>query len=271
MSALALALLVASPAPSEKAIERQSSADLGSKKKRKFVRPGSRQRFALEFKLGPYLPAVDRKYKGQGLGPYATIFGEQNGEGVAIEEPKVGVMPALAFEWQIVYLGGPLGLGAQIAFFRDKAKALLTNPMPDDTSIRSSADDVTFGVFPVAIQAVYRFELPADRWRVPLVPYGKFGPAYAFWWTRNGSGNLARNSQGSRGAGGVWGFQLNAGLMLRLDFIEPSSAKRLDQTTGINHTYLFGEYQLSRLDNFGIGNSIEVGDSTFFAGLAVEF
>ena len=271
MTPAVLALLLAPTAPSEEAIERQASADLDKKEKRKFVRPGSPQRFELEFKLGPYLPAVDRKYDGPGLGPYATLFGETNSDGEAIDEPKVGVMPALAFEWQIVYLGGPLGLGTQIAFFRDKAKALLTTPMEDDMGVRSGADDVTFGVFPIALQAVYRFELPADRWHVPLVPYGKFGPAYAFWWTRSGSGNLARDSMGNRGAGGVWGFQLNAGLMLRMDFIEPATAKRLDQTTGINHTYLFGEYQLSRLDNFGIGNAIAVGDSTFFAGLAIEF
>jgi hypothetical protein len=259
------------PVPSEEAIAREGNLRLDTKKKRKFVRPGSRQRFEFEFKMGPYLPDVDRKYDGPGLGPYATIFGETNDRGVAVDDPRPFPMPAVAFEWQFVYLAGPLALAAQVAFFRDKAGALLTTPMPDDTSVRSSADDVVFGMVPLAVQVGYRFEYPADRIRIPLVPYAKFGPAYGFWWTKEGSGKIARDSQGNRGSGGVWGFQLNAGLMLRLDFIEPDTSKRLDQITGINHTYLFGEYQLSRLDNFGIGNSIELGDSTFFAGLAIEF
>ena len=59
--------------------------------------------------------------------------------------------------------------------------------------------------------------------------------------------------------------------MLRLDFIEPGEAGTLDKSTGINHFYLFGEFQFSRLDNFGIGNSIALGDATWFAGMAMEF
>lgn len=258
------------PVPSEEAIAREGNLRLDKKEKRKFVRPGSKQRFEFEFKMGPYLPDVDRRYKGPGLGPYATLFGETNGEGVAVDEPKPFPMPAIAFEYQFVYLLGPLGAAVQVAFFRDKAKALLTQPMEGDTSVRSQADEVTFGMVPLALQLVYRFEYAADRFRVPLVPYAKFGPAYAFWWTKAGSGNIARVGD-SKGLGGVWGFQLNAGGMLRLDFIEPAAAKRLDQLTGINHTYVFGEFQLTHLDNFGSRRSISLGDATWFAGLAIEF
>ncbi len=258
------------PVPSEEAIAREGNLRLDQKKKRKFVRPGTKQRFEFEFKMGPYLPNVDRKYDGPGLGPYATLFGETNAMGVAIDQPRAFPMPAFAFEYQIVYLAGPLGLAAQLGFFRDKAKALLTQPMPGDPSVRSEADDVAFGMVPLALQVVYRFEYGADRARIPLVPYAKFGPAYAFWWTRSGSGNIAR-TEDSKGLGGVWGFQLNAGGMLRLDFLEPNTAKRLDQITGINHTYLFGEFQLTELSNFGARNSISLGDATWFAGLAIEF
>lgn len=257
--------------PSEQAIERQTDVDLDAEPKRKRYKPGgSPQRFEFEFKLGPYLPDVDRRHDGPGPGPYATIFGETNDLGVATGEPKVGVMPVLGFEWQFLYLAGPLGIGTQVGFFRDKADALLTNPPPDG-NVRSGADEVKFGVVPIGLFAVYRFELLADRFKVPLVPYAKAGPAYAFWWSRDGAGEIAENADGEKGRGGVWGWQLNAGGMLRLDFIEPGTAKALDRTTGINHTYIFGEYQLSRLDNFGAGNSISVGDSTWFAGLAMEF
>ncbi len=179
-------------------------------------------------------------------------------------------MPVVGFEWQFLYLAGPLGLGTQVGFFRDTAKALLVTPS-DDGSLRSAADDTSFAMVPLALTLNYRFEYLADRLRVPLVPYAKGGLAYAFWWTKDGSGNISRNSQGEKGSGGVPGWQGNAGLMLRLDFIEPSVAKSFDKRSGINHTYLFGEFQLSRIANFGIGNTIALGDATWFAGLAMEF
>ncbi len=259
------------PPPSEEAIARQNELKFGERTTDRFGRPGSRQRFALELKVGPYLPDVDRNYSGDGLGPYATLFGRTGSDGVANGEPKNAIMPAIAFDWQFYYLGGPFGIGGQVGFFRDRAKAILTNPTPEDDSVRSEADNVTFGVVPVAALLSYRFELLADRFKVPLVPYAKAGVSYGFWWTRNGQGNVPVDDEGERGAGGVWGFQLNGGMMLRLDFIERGTAKKLDQTTGINHTYVFGEFQYSQLDNFGIGNSISVGDATWFAGLAIEF
>jgi hypothetical protein len=270
---LAATLVAAPPAgtPSNEAIARQSTVNTEAPRRDKFGRPGSPQRFAFEFKLGPYLPDVDRKWEGEGFGPYATIFGETDGEGVVNDEPKVGLMPVLGFDWQFFYAAGPLGLGTQIGFFRDTAQAILANPSDEDESVRSAADSVTFSIVPVSALFSYRFELLADRYRVPLVPYGEAGPTYAFYWTRDGRGNIARDDDGDRGAGGVWGFTVNAGLMLRMDFIERGTAKKLDQTTGINHTYLFGEFSLNRLDNFGAGNSISVGDVTWFAGLGIEF
>lgn len=271
---LLAATLVAAPptgTPSNEAIARQSTVNTEAPRRDKFGRPGSPQRFAFEFKLGPYLPDVDRKWEGEGFGPYATIFGETDGEGVVNDEPKVGLMPVLGFDWQFFYAAGPLGLGTQIGFFRDTAQAILANPSDEDESVRSAADSVTFSIVPVSALFSYRFELLADRYRVPLVPYGEAGPTYAFYWTRDGRGNIARDDDGDRGAGGVWGFTVNAGLMLRMDFIERGTAKKLDQTTGINHTYLFGEFSLNRLDNFGAGNSISVGDVTWFAGLGIEF
>jgi hypothetical protein len=269
-SATAPAARTPRPVPSEEALARQSEAKIDDKDgKDRFGRTGSPQRFALEIKLGPYLPQVDRLHDGPGMGPYGTIFGRTNDMGVATRAPRKGIMPVLGFEWQFWYAGGPIGLGTQIGFFRDKANAILANPEPDE-NIRSGADTVTFMVIPVSMLLVYRFELLADRWKIPLVPYAKGGAAYGFWQTRNSNG-LSEDSRGNKGRGGVWGWQANAGLMLRLDFLEPGTAKKLDNLTGINHTYIFGEYQLMRLANFGHPNAIAVGDGTWFAGFAIEF
>ena len=257
--------------PSEEAVARQSNVSLTAPKRDKFGRPGSPQRFGVDIKLGPYLPGVDRNYEGSGFGPYATLFGETDSTGVVKGEPRKGVMPVLGFDWQFFYAAGPLGLGTQVAFFRDQARAIITNPTEDDENVRSAADNVTFTVVPVSALLSYRFELLADRFKVPLVPYAEAGPTFALWWTRDGRRNISRDEDGDKGIGGVWGYTINTGLMLRLDFIERSTAKKLDQTTGINHTYVFGEFSWSQLDNFGADDSISVGDATWFAGLAIEF
>lgn len=262
------------PSPSEAAIERDSDVSFDDPPKtdgRGRNRQGSPQRFAAEFKLGPYLPNVDRNYAGAGLGPYASIFGGLDDSGAAVSAPKKGLMPAGYFEWQFLYLAGPLGLGTQVGFFRDSASALVAEPEPGE-NLRSSADRVRFAMVPVALMLSYRFELLADRFRwVPIVPFAKAGVGYAFWWTRDGAGDISEDSMGNKGRGGVPGFQFNVGGMIRLDFIEPGTAKKLDQTTGINHTYVFGEFQVARYNNFGAGNAIALGDDTWFAGLAIEF
>lgn len=269
------------PQPSEAAVARQGSVDFGDPPPTKQRRPQGRyespQRFALELKFGPYLPDVDRNYSGEGLGPYATIYGRTDARGVATGEPRKAFYGGLAFEYQIVYLAGPIGVGFQWSMMRDKAQALLARPPEDpEASVRSGADSTRFAVMPLALQVVYRFELLADRLRVPLVPYAKAGLNYSFWWSKDGSGDISTIKDDSgkvidRARGGAWGFQTNLGGMLRLDFLERGSARTLDRATGINHTYLFGEWQLSRVNNFGRKNSINLGDSTWLVGLAIEF
>lgn len=266
------------PVPSEGAVVAQSNPELADtlSKKKAPVSAATPQRFALEVKLGPYLADVDRNWSGSGFGPYAKVFGETDDDGVTIGQPKKTVYGAVAFEWQITKkLAGPLGIGFQWSMSRDTAFAPLAEP-PADGYTRSRADKVKFAVMPLALQAVYRFELLADnvRW-APFVPYVKAGVAYAFWWTKNGSGDIATIKEGGevvdRGRGGVWGYQINLGGMLRLDFLDPGTAKRFDRVSGINHTYIFGEWQLARLSNFGRKNSMNLGDSTWLIGLAMEF
>ncbi len=283
------------PPPSEAAARRQGpsyleddAADGKSKKSKRKKRVKrdpyeSPQRFAVEVKVGPYLPDVDRSYTGpRQFGPYAKIFGSTDTYGITTEAPGKAVMGAVAFEWQFLNPGqiGPLALGFQFSVFTDSAKALFAeyidvddpSQLPEDVdSIRSEADSVRFTAFPLALQLVYRLEYFADRFRVPLVPYAKGGVGYAFWYSTGGDGSISVNSAGQKARGGVWGYQINAGGMLRLDFLERGTARTLDRATGINHTYIFGEYQFSQLDNFGRASSISLGDSTFFIGLAMEF
>ncbi len=267
------------PVPSEDAVSSQGNPELSDAlaTRRKPAPYNSPQRFALEIKFGPYLPNIDRAYNGPGLGPYANIYGVTNERGEATGQPKKGFYGAIAFEYQFFHFGGPLGVGFQWSMFRDRAQALIADPPLDpDESVRSTADSTRFAVMPLALQLVYRFEFLADRVRVPLVPYAKIGPSYAFWWSKNGAGDIStiKDDDGNvidKARGGAWGFQANFGGMLRLDFLERGEARNLDRQTGINHTYVFGEWQFSQINNFGRKDSINLGASTWLVGLAMEF
>jgi hypothetical protein len=257
------------PVPEDEALEREADTQNDLGRARFQGRVESPQRFAIEIKFGPYLPNVDRRWTGSGLGPYATIFGPVDDLGAATKQPKQGLFSVLSFEWQFVHFGGPFSVGTTVGLFRDRADALVAAPVADE-HLRSSADKIRFNVVPVTVLLGYRFELLADRFRVPLVPYARGGVAYGFWWERKG-GQLATNTAGQKARGGSWGWQVNLGLMLRLDFIERASAVDLDRLTGINHTYLFGEWQFSHLDGFGNDTAMSIGDDTFLLGLAFEF
>jgi hypothetical protein len=260
--------------PSREALARQGPESVhgtagGVKRSMRGRAPGeSPQRFQLELGLGPYVPAVDRGHTGDELGPYATIYGPTDDRGEATGQPKPRLFTRLGFEWQFVYLGGPLSVGTSIGFFRDTAQALVAEPEPGADTIRSSADKTSFNVIPVALLLGYRFELVADRFNVPLVPFAKGGLAYGFWWSTDGNGKISENEAGEKGRGGNVGWQVDLGMMLRLDFVDRGSARELDRGTGINHTYLFGEYQIARLNDFGTASSVDVGDDTWLLGLA---
>lgn len=258
-------------APPKEALRRQGDEEDDLGKAGYQGRAESKQRFGLELKFGPYLPDIDRSYEGAGLGPYANVFGVQGDDGIATAQPKKGLFSALGFEWQFYHLGGSFSLGTTIGMFRDKAQALQLEPDADG-NYRNKADNATFNVVPITLLLGYRFELLADRFKVPLVPYARGGLAYGFWWATKGDrGDISTTMDGQKTRGGSLGWQANLGLMLRLDFIDRASAIDLDRNTGVNHTYLFGEWQFSHLDGFGSPKRLSVGDDTFSVGFAMAF
>ncbi len=259
------------PPPNKAALGRQSALNRPALAAQGF-RPSS-QRFALELKFGPYIPDVDRYWTGDGPGPYMRVFGETDATGAATEAPQQGLLSAVAFEWQFLKLGGPVLLGVQLGYFRDSANALLSDSqdVQDGGSVRSEADKTRFNVIPLALQFGYRFELAADRIHVPIVPYFKAGLAYGLWWTGDGNNKISVNQAGVKGRGGTWGWQVNTGAMLRLDAFDTNNAIELDRITKINHAYVFGELQITQLDDYGKERGVSVGDTTWMLGLAIEF
>jgi hypothetical protein len=54
-----------------------------------------------------------------------------------------------------------------------------------------------------------------------------------------------------------------------LDMLDPGATRSLDMETGINHTYLFFEWDL--VDGLGVNHQLHVGDSSWVLGLMFEF
>jgi hypothetical protein len=213
---------------------------------------------SVEFHLGPYRPDVDAGLD-NGATPYATMFGS-----------ATRVRYELEVDYEVLQRFGTLAVGVGAGYFRATAHAFVGNTDGSSTSMRS-ADDTTFRLIPVSVLAVYRMDLMAERWRVPLVPFVKLGLNYTFWQVTDGNGEVAVSSQGARGAGGTAGWQVSAGLGIPLDLLDRASMRELDAECGLNHMYLVAEWSHVDASGLGLGSRLHVGDDTWDAGLLLEF
>jgi hypothetical protein len=244
-----LALLVLAPRAA-------LAADLDLDEARDYSSP---QRFLFELKLGPFMPEVDSEFS-SGTHPFQDIYGD-----------STGIMVRGEFDVELWRKFGTIAVGGTLGYFSKSAQALRDNGTSGapSTSTERSGSTTAISLVPLSLLAIYRFDWPADHWRVPLVPYVKLGLNYTFWWIDNGDGTASVSGQDARG--GTFGWEFHVGGAFRLDILEPSAARTLDVELGINHTYLFFEFSLIRADGFGAEKSLRVGDTTWAAGIAFEF
>lgn len=216
----------------------------------------SPQRFYLEMKFGPYAPDVDSDLSGSDTA-YEHIFGD--GSGLMIKG-ELDVELWRGF--------GTVALGGVFGYFNVSAEAFADNSTGTgaSTSTDRTGSETSLTLLPMSLLAIYRFDWPAEKWNFPLVPFIKFGVNYTVWWIN--IDDSTASYEGDEASGGTFGWQLNAGAALLLDVLEPSAAKTLDVELGINHTYLFFEFV--RVGSVG-DNKLNVGDTTWDAGIAFEF
>lgn len=206
---------------------------------------GTPQHFALEVRFGPYLPDVDSEFSG-GQTPYADTFGD-----------ALLLLSLIQFDWEYLRIpGGTLAVGVSAGFMQ----AVGTAYTPDG---RPSGEDTVLNIVPAYWTAGYRFDLFAERWSVPLVPFFKAGIATYWWWVLNAAGTAEW--------GWTPGWFLSPGLALQLDFFEEGAARSFDSSMGVNHSYLTIELLYASVDGFGRGRSMILSDLTFTAGIAFEF
>ena len=211
----------------------------------------SKQLFTFELRFGQYFPEVDSK---PGLGtssgklPYEAVFGPNDQFYFGLE---LDYLP-----FRIPYLGA-LGAGFGWGYTHAAATAKTTGTAADSTT------GTGFTIMPMHLSAVLRFDELMRRTGVPIVPYGKIGLGLGIW-----SGSpVPRNYTGT---GATWGSHFAVGGMLALNFLDPRAGARLDETTGVNHAYVFGELMRANLNGLGATPSFYLGSTSWVVGLAVD-
>jgi len=209
----------------------------------------SPQHAAFELRFGPYRPNVDSEFAG--ATPFEDTFGNDTRWLVGIE-----------VDWQALRIPhfGSIGPGFGWGYTKFGADA----PLSDGTG--TSAQRTTLAIMPMYVVGVLRVDFLAKDTAIPLVPYGKLGFGYALWWSGDGDG-AAHGDDGTLGRGASYGWQFALGLMLLLDFMDRDSAVMIDNTTGVNNSYLFLEWYQSHI---GTGDQMRVGTNTYMFGLALE-
>lgn len=210
---------------------------------------------SLDIRFGSYTPQVDREFASTNKAtPYATLMNDGAWE--------IGA----TLDWRIWHAFGEFSMGMGAARWTKEGQSLTLTGA-------TTADTTSLSIVPISIDAVYRFDVLAERYDFPLIPYVRGGVVYALWWMENGLGNLSRTTIGGTeyvGRGGTGGFYGTVGLRLLLDVFEPQSARSFDIEMGVNHSYLFAEYKKLSLTDFGNPKSIDLSDDVLNFGLAFD-
>ena len=218
-----------------------------------------------ELKFGYYQPSIDsdsslgKKTGKKSTSPFQDIFGN-----------KSNLLMQVELDWELLQEYGTLAIGGSGGFAQAVGKAVRYQ-----NQVQVAAPDTTvFNIVPTSMNLVYRFDILQNYYNFPLVPYGKVGFSCYFWWITNGVGEISEfkdNDKTYKASGSTYGFHYSAGLQFLLDVLEPSAAKGFDVDFGVNHTYIFAEYQVATVDDFGDENSFNLSDKTFAFGIMFEF
>ncbi|MCL2012674.1 MAG: MXAN_2562 family outer membrane beta-barrel protein [Cystobacterineae bacterium] len=208
----------------------------------------SRQDFALELRLGPYRPHVDKAFP-PGEGPYRQLFGKKR---MLLSEAEL--------DWQFFHGFGSLGVGIASGYAEVYGKALIGGePSLQTTSLK---------IIPIKFLFVWRMDIFANHFDIPLVPYGKVGLMLNHWWSTKGG--KTSEAAGEKARGWRSGYLGVAGIAVQLDAFERQLAKDFQASMGINHSYVFAEYAFEQVKSFGkAGINLSAGHWMF--GLAFEF
>jgi hypothetical protein len=217
-----------------------------------------------ELKVGPYVPGVDDEFDGEG--PFERMFGD-----------GPFVMTQIALDRFFLWPEGQLGVSAGLGFLTKGADAFQVDSATGDIAmdengqpIRVDGETTHFRMIPTHLSAIYRLTALDDRWRVPLVPYGRLGLSYYLWWITRPDGSISE-ADGEEARGGSLGWQGSVGLAIRAERLDPDAGVNLRNELGIEHAGFFAELTFADVDGFGAGDKLSLGDLTWFGGINFEF
>jgi hypothetical protein len=220
---------------------------------------GSAQQFTFELRFGQYFPEVDDKpglaTNSSGELPYRAVFGhDEKGGALSNDQFYFGVeIDYLPFRVPYVGAIGP-GFGWGFTTTSNLARSLEGG---------NSATSTSFTIMPMHLSAVVRFDELMRRTGIPIVPFAKVGLGMGVWL----AGPVPSDFTGT---GATWGIHYAFGGMLSLNALDTRSAARLDETTGVNHSYVFGEFMRADLNGLGSTPTFYLGSTSWVVGLAVD-
>ena len=190
---------------------------------------------SFELSFDTYRPNIDKELPS--TRPFETAFGTRH-----------NMMFRVDAAYTIFSQWGSLDVGLGAGYWQKGGKGRL----PDGTV---SSDSTYMRIVPTRIHLTYRFDMLANRYRwMPLVPFARFSLERYNWWVSNGAGHVA-NFNGRGASGATNGYSFSGGLALDLGAIDPTLARDMDRSTGINHTYIFVEFTKSYIKDFGSSTS----------------
>jgi hypothetical protein len=205
-----------------------------------------------EIKLGGYYPAIDDEFGG--AGPFADYFGED-------------WLWYAEMEWDVYLFQrfGKTGLAGHIGYSSVTGNV----KQQGDAAATSKLGETSFRILPLRVSGVYRYDYSAIHHGFPLVPVVKAGLDYYLWRVTDAGGKTA-SAGDAGGSGGRLGWHAAFALHVLLDVVDPGTAATFDMNWGVNNSYFFAEYMITRIDGFG-GEGLDLSDDMWMFGLAFEF
>lgn len=195
-----------------------------------------------------YRPDLDseKQASGQDIFPfYKCFFRKSDSAAQGPINPLIG----LEFDWHLFDGFGSLqlGMGVGYTFVNGKAleKSLLGAP---DCNKRLDNSKISLHMYQLRPQITYVLNQLVEYF--PLAPYARaslVGHGYSFF-TNAKSASEANNNKPN---GFRFGYQLAVGLMLMMDFLEPSAIRDAKGQGLFEHVFLKGELSYSKIDSFG--------------------
>jgi hypothetical protein len=214
-------------------------------------------KFAVELRVGPYRPDVDADPSLHGT-PFAQTFGSSTRWLLGAEVDR---------QFLHVRHVGSLGIGGFLGYTSATGHATLAS---GGLAGQASAEETTLWMMPLGAVLVARVDGLARETLIPLVFYGKIGLGTALWSASNASGTSHADVDGKLGRGHTNGAIFGAGVMFLVDAIDRRAAKGFSAEQGVNHSYVFAEWTVTKFTGLGQDHALYVGDATWNVGLAFE-